>query len=160
MTITVEDGTNVAGANSYVDIDELRAYALERGIILPVEDAAVEILLIKAMDYIELRDEDYRGDRVYTDQALSWPRIEYDMEIGIPKELKKLQMVLAVAAMTIDFFPVSSGTGADKKRTTVGPITVEYATKSSTMPRIPQADSLFNYLFGGTLNGQLRVVRA
>lgn len=160
MTIVVEDGTNVAGANSYVSLDELKAYATERGITLPASDAELEVLITKAMDYIELRDENYRGDRVYDDQPLSWPRIEYDMELGIPKELKKVEMVLAVAAMTVDFFPVSSGSSAAKKKTTVGPITVEYATQSGLTPRIPQADSLFKYLFGDQLNGQLRVVRA
>lgn len=162
MTIIVEDGTNVPDANSYVSVAELVTYATERGIVLPSTDAEKEVLLMKAMDYIELLDKDYMGVRSYSDQELSWPRTQYEtMMLGIPKELKKAQLILAVAAITVDLAPVSSGVTRSAKRQTVGPITVEYATTSGdNRPRIPQAESLLRYLFGNSLSGQLRVVRA
>ena len=159
MTIVVEDGTNVADANSYVSVAELDAYAIERGIVLPVEELAKEILLIKAMDYLELSDNDYTGTRSYSDQSLSWPRTSYSMILGIPKELKKAQMVLAVAAMTIDLAPVSNG--FQGKKVKVGPISVEKPSESVARPRVPQAESLLRYLYGSSVGaGQLRVIRA
>ena len=72
--IVVEDGTNVPDANSYVTVEELVQYSADRGILLPVDDAEKEILLIKAMDYLELADNEYVGLRSYPDQLLSWPR--------------------------------------------------------------------------------------
>lgn len=159
MTITVEDGTNVPDANSYVSVEELTAYAADRGIVLPADDAAKEVLLIKAMDYLEMADHDFMGVRSFTDQPLSWPRISYSMDLGIPKELKKAQMVLAVAAMTVDLTPVSRGLAGKKVK--VGPIEVEKPGESVARPRVPQAESLLRYLYGSSIGaGQLRVVRA
>lgn len=160
--IIVEDGTNIPGANSYVTVAELATYAAERGIVLPAEDPAKEVLLIKAMDYLELMSADWVGSPTFTGQPLDWPRTYYSSALGIPPELKKAQMVLAAAAMTIDLTPVSSGVSRSAKRQTVGPITVEYSTSGgSSYPRVPQADLLLGFLKGSSLgSGQLRVVRA
>lgn len=161
MTITVEDGTNVPNANSYVSVADLDTYALERGIDLPTTEEEKEILLIKAMDYIEVYDKQFWGERAYTTQSLSHPRIRYGMIVGIPNELRKLQMVLAVAAMTMDLLPVSSAASSFAKRKTVGPITVEYdRSMGVSVPRIPMAERLLSYLTDDGINGQLRVIRA
>lgn len=159
MTITVEDGTNVPNANSYVSVEELDAYAAERGIVLPTSEPEKEVLLIKAMDYLEMADQEYMGLRSFTDQALSWPRVSYSMDLGIPKELKKAELVLAVAAMTVELTPVSNGLpGKDVK---VGPIEIRKPSESVARPRVPQAETLLRYLYGSSIGaGQLRTVRA
>lgn len=160
--ITVEDGTNIPGANSYVSVADLVTHAAERGITLPVDAPSQEVLLVKAMDYLELMSSDWMGSPTFTDQPLDWPRTYYSTALGIPPELKKAQMVLAVAAMTIDLTPVSSGSSRSAKRQTVGPITVEYTSSSGTSyPSVPQANLLLSFLKGAALGpGQLRVVRA
>lgn len=161
MTITVEDGTNVPDANSFVSVAELVTYAQARGISLPETEPEQEVLLIKAMDYIEVSDKEYKGYRTFTDQELSWPRTYDYQDLGIPEDLKKAQMVLAVAAMTVDFFPNSSGLTRSTKKTVVGPISVEYATSSASRPRVPQAETLLSGLYNGYgAFGQLRVIRA
>jgi hypothetical protein len=157
--IVVEDGTNVPDANSYVTVEELVQYSADRGILLPVDDAEKEILLIKAMDYLELADNEYVGLRSYPDQLLSWPRTSYSASLGIPRELKKAQLVLAVAAMTIELSPVSSGSAGKKVK--IGPIAVERPNESVARPSVPQAEALLRYLYGSSIGaGQLRVVRA
>jgi len=97
MAIIVEDGTVVAGANSYVTESALIAYALDRGIALNIEASQ---LLIRAMDWIEVQK--YKGDQVTTDQVLQWPRANVADKIYsviysdvIPAQLKAQQMYVA-----------------------------------------------------------------
>ena len=74
MAIVVEDGTGVAGANSYAGLSDIRAYALARGVTLSAVDATLEPMVIKAMDFLESYRNRFTGYRVGRDQALSWPR--------------------------------------------------------------------------------------
>ena len=104
MSLTVEDGSGVAGADTYASVSYAQAYAAKRGITLPTgtgADAAIEILLIKAMDFIEALRADFQGSKVATDQALQWPRsdVYIDGNIAasdeIPEELLKAQVQAA-----------------------------------------------------------------
>lgn len=74
MTITVETGAVVAGANSYVSLADARAYAASRGVTLSATDATLEPMVIKAMDFIESHSAQFVGERTTRDQPLSWPR--------------------------------------------------------------------------------------
>ena len=73
--IIIEDGTNVEGANSFVTVEECRAFAEARGLTLPVDDSDVEILLIKAVDYLNSIENRFQGHRYfYSDgQNLCFP---------------------------------------------------------------------------------------
>ena len=57
ITLVVEDGTNVAGANSYVDLTYARTYAESVGLVLPAADEALKVVLLAAMTYIEGQEE-------------------------------------------------------------------------------------------------------
>ena len=101
MALVVEDGTGVEGANSYLTVAELRAFAGDRGLTLPT-DSEVEKLLVKATDYLELKS--YIGDRASDNQGLSWPRTQtanpyWQYNDLIPTKLKTAQSLLAVEAM-------------------------------------------------------------
>ena len=101
MALVVEDGTGVEGANSYLTVAELRAFAGDRGLTLPT-DSEVEKLLVKATDYLELKS--YIGDRASDNQGLSWPRTQtanpyWQYDDLIPTKLKTAQSLLAVEAM-------------------------------------------------------------
>ena len=52
MALIIEDGTVVAGANSFATDAELQAYAAVRQVSLPAAQAEREALLITAIDYI------------------------------------------------------------------------------------------------------------
>lgn len=97
MTITVETGSVVSGANSYASESELAAYALNRGVSLTV---AVSQLLLKSMDYLESLE--FKGIKQTQSQPLQWPRswVEIDgFSVGantIPQELKNAQMAIAL----------------------------------------------------------------
>ena len=108
MALVIEDGTGVVGANSYLTVAELRAYANLRGLTLPIGDSEVEVLLVKATDYLELKA--YIGDRASDDQGLSWPRTSvtdpyWKYTDTIPTCLKTAQSLLAVEVQNGDLTP-------------------------------------------------------
>ena len=105
MALTIEDGTIVSNANSYVTDLEYVTYAAFRGLSIGTSAAIRETELIKSMDY--LQNQDYIGLRTEPDnQILPWPRRSaylYGRTIDsatIPQELKNAQIEGAVAAFT------------------------------------------------------------
>lgn len=170
ITITIEDGSNVANANSFVTIAEARTYAAERGVTLSAADDDVAIQLIKSKDYLESFAMRYQGEIANEGQSLQWPRIDvylYGSEIAfpsnaIPKELKAAQNATIVAlAQGVDIMPNYSASDF-VTREKVGPIETEYAdpTKVGIVPTLTGVDSLLAPLFGSTAtNFALRTLR-
>lgn len=67
--IVVETGSGSTSSNSYVSAANLATYVTDRGVTLA---GTPEVLLIKAMDYIEsLQFAGYKNTQA---QALQWPR--------------------------------------------------------------------------------------
>jgi len=131
MTITVEDGSIVTGANSYVTEAELTAYAIARGTSLTGDP---EELLIKAMDYLESLE--FKGITIDKDQPLQWPRYQVMLDgwwvdtDEIPQLLKDSQCEVAIA-IDDDQDPLEN-IARVKMKETVGPISVEYAQGQAT----------------------------
>ncbi len=129
MTLIVEDGSIISGANSYVSETDLTAFASARNITLVGDE---ETLLTLAMDYIETLL--YKGVKRTRTQGLQWPRT-YVVVDGyyvdpniIPQELKNGLMQCAIS--------IDQGTGPQlnvPRRTIkekVGDLEVEYAQDS------------------------------
>lgn len=138
MALIIEDGTIVENANSFATVAECRAYADPRGLTLPVEDGDVEILLIKATDYLNSLESKYQGDRYNQDQELSFPRESiylFDKYIGgtIPKILKNGQCQLAFDTIENDL--LAPGTGREVLEEAVGALKVKYAESGTTAPQ-------------------------
>lgn len=155
MTITVEDGTGVSGANSYVSVSELETYATERGITLSAAtEAAKEQLLIKAMDYIDAKyGSRFKGARVNRTQALHWPRAGVYIDgwlnpsNNIPRELEYGQLAAAVEADSgTDLLP--NPTAPIKRERVEGAVEVEYFNPGKVYPvsAFAAADALLNVL--------------
>lgn len=156
MALILETGASVAGADTYVTVQQLRAYAAKRGATLPATgatgDAACEVLLTKAMDYLQAQEHRYMGERTHFNQPLAWPRFDveingYDLDPNsIPDELKSAQMVLAIEAQALDLLPTLDA-GAQQGPTTkekVDVIEVEYAMPAvnRTVTWFAKADAL------------------
>jgi len=156
MSIIVEDGSIVANANSYVTIDEARAYALARGVVLSAVDADVTPLMITAMDYLEAQRARYQGTKVSPIQVLQFPRynvvidtFEQDPTL-IPSVLKEAQMRLVIEAKEgIVLQPTYAG-GPLLIEDTVGPITQKFSDKvtATGLPEISSVEALLAPLFG------------
>ena len=114
MTLIVEDGSIVENANSYVSVDDARTFASLRGVTLPASDAEVEVLLIKATDFIEAQRLRFQGSKVNQDQALQWPRTGVYVDgfevasDSIPYELRNAQILLAIEAQEANLQPNAS----------------------------------------------------
>lgn len=155
MTIIVETGAIIANANSYVTLAEARAYSLSRGVTLSATDSAVEILLTKAMDYLEAQRDRYQGCKVSPDQTLQWPRAGvcldgYDITITtIPAVLKSAQMQLAMDAVSYDLQPnrTPNSKGAIIKERIEGAVERDYAEPVSLTPFYRKAESLLQPLY-------------
>ena len=166
MALVVEDGTGVVGANSYVTVAELRAFATDRAISIPIEDELCIPLLIKATDYLDLKD--YIGTKATDGQGLSWPRKAegyYTVTDGvysytIPSILKTAQMMVAVEVQNGELLPaVRPG---KYKSTKVGSLSVVYATDAalSAATRIPAVDTILVPLLSSGGYRILKTVRA
>ena len=102
--LIIEDGSIVAGANSFTTDAELQAYALARSLTLPATEAERDSLQVLAMDYLFSVEHKLKGCRVSIDQDLPYPRhgvcangfnIPSD---SIPQGIKNAQMELAIQA--------------------------------------------------------------
>jgi len=154
MAIVIEDGSIVAGANSYVSLAEARAYATARNKPLPTDDTALEALLISAMDYLEAQRARFEGSKVSALQELQYPRegvIIDGIELAsnaIPSILKQAQIRLAMEANAgVDLMPTR--TGGFVKKEVVGPIETEYSEKVgvSVEPEMSAVEALLAPLF-------------
>jgi hypothetical protein len=91
MTIVVEDGSIVSGANSYITVAEFKSWANDRGITYGT-DAKITEQLHRSMDYFESLP--FKGVKHTKDQALQFPRDDlyidgYSIDSNeIPKEVK------------------------------------------------------------------------
>ena len=163
MAIIVEDGTGVAGANSYASAATITAYALDRGITLP---ASVDSLIYRAMDFLESFSSRFIGVRVSRDQALSWPR-EYVVIDGFeyPSALLPTMMISALAELVIE---VSAGSDPYNpplgslpviRERVEGAVDVEYSDPvgQAVSAAVRPAMRLINQLIAA---GQLFAVRA
>ena len=168
MALIVETGAIVANADTFATVDELRAYAAKRGATVPAGDEACEVLLIKAMDYLQAQEQRLKGWKVQEYQPLAWPRVgvvvdRYELPLDeIPRDVKSAQMQLAIDAQTIDLQPIvdvlkQTGPVIEK---TVDVITTKYAApvQGLATSRFGKADGLMAKFYAGSAN-EARVVR-
>ena len=150
MSLVIEDGTVVVSAQSYVTVAEVVAYASQRGVALSLtSDAHVEILIHRAMDFLEAQEARFQGSRVSPDQELSWPRKDvvvngFEVEGDtLPPLLKKALCQLVLDADTLDLMP--NGDGREIIREKVDVLETQYAQRGVTAPQ-PSLTAFFTLL--------------
>jgi hypothetical protein len=141
VSLTVEDGSLPDAANSYVSVSDTRNFASARGITLPATDAAVEVLLIKAMDYIEALRDEFQGRKLSATQSLQWPRDGVTVDgfaadkTTIPAVLPKAQAQLACDCYTLGtLMPTGDGRVVIEERVE-GAVDVKYADHGDNNPQ-------------------------
>lgn len=141
MSLIIEDGTIVAGAVSYVTAAEARTWASRRGVTLSADDAVLEPLLVKACDFLQSLEGQFKGYRVDDAQPLAWPRQEVYLfgnttaisKTYVPQQLKDAQCQLAIDAATRDLQPTGDGREVLMKQVDV--IVTQYARRGSGVSR-------------------------
>tara|TARA_R110000772_G_scaffold162165_1_gene273359 strand:+ start:953 stop:1450 length:498 start_codon:yes stop_codon:yes gene_type:complete len=137
MALIIEDGTGVDNANSYITVAEARSYADLRSLLLPSGDSAVEVLIVKAFDYLESLE--YKGSHANPPQAAEFPRQKLYLQgvlfpdNQIPYKLKQAQCQLAFEAVNIDLQP--TGNGKEVIREKVDVVEVQYSEKGINVAR-------------------------
>lgn len=154
MSLTVEDGTLVAGADSYVTLAEFQSYAANRGWTLRGTDPEDEIDVRRAFDVVN-RQWQYIGDEVGA-QVGAWPRSHPDFDANeIPQQIKDAQCEVAYLIRG-GLNPLATVKGVVKSAG-AGPARTEFLGGLST-PRLVAVEGLLRrYLAVG--QGQVRVVR-
>ncbi|WP_426269147.1 DnaT-like ssDNA-binding protein [Dyella kyungheensis] len=161
MSLLVEDGSGVAGAEAYISVADADAYFAARGNAdwADLDTTAKEAALRKGCDYME-GVYTWKGMRATKTQTLSWPRkcVVVD-RVHVPSDRVPLAIARANAELAVraSAGDLSADEGSQVTRETVGPITVEYAQGARQNPRYAAVDAMLSsYTLGG---GQIAVVR-
>ena len=127
MPLIVEDGTGVAGANTYINAADAVARAAVLGFNFPNESDA-ETPLIRAAIYLEGKRLEYQGTKYISGQPLQWPRdpVYIDNELQQPSVIPQLLIDAQVYIASVDYsggnlFATSSGSATTKS---VGDVSV------------------------------------
>lgn len=159
MTLTVEDGSGLPAANSYLSTEEadsiigLNVHVRAAWAALSTEDK--EALLAWASRYLDERTR-WKSWRTYPDSGLSWPRTGAQDRDGVqiapnavPAPLKVATAEMARHLMVADRSTERDQDGLARLKADV--IELEFRTGYS-LPKIPE--HLQNVLAGlGTING-------
>ena len=138
MALVVEDGSVVAGANTYVTLAEFKAWADDRGITYGT-DAAVTQQIYRAMDYFERLQ--FIGNKANENQPLQWPRTEALIdgyyadatEIPAPVKTALYESIVVEAAGNSELDVLDRKTIPEK----IGDIEVQYADNSENRKITP-----------------------
>lgn len=160
MALIIEDGTIVAGANSYVTDVEYVAYALARGISLSVDQTVRETDLVSGRDNLDYNYEHkLQGERVSCEQELAWPRYDvylhgcYIASNSIPDQLKSAQMELAIESQNNILYKSTDGE-VKKKSSQVGSLKIEnFEGNSSKQPYHAKANMIIKPFLESSVNG-------
>lgn len=148
MALVVEDGSNVAGATSFVTRAEFIAYAAARGVTVADADAT-DVFAFNAMDYLRMIEGKGRlkGTRAYVDQNLPFPRVGIvygdDVEpYSIPQGIKDAQLQLMLEAKNGIALTPSQSNEQQVSREKVGPLETEYFSAAAYSATLPLVDAL------------------
>jgi hypothetical protein len=169
--IIVEDGTVIAGANSYQSVADLRAFATERALPLPLSDDDAGVLLLNAMDYMERRcGLNWVGFKYSRDQDTAWPRREVNVEgycylyTELPKQLLTLQDIVACELYALagqdvmpTAFPGDHGSVAEEEVS--GAVTIAYENNARVL-KYAIIEKAERYVIALTNARYIRAIRA
>lgn len=165
MTIIVEDGSIVAGANSFVTIAFVRAYAAERGVDLPVSDSDLAPMMVKAFDCCNAKEDELSGSRVSRTQTGCYPRTDvtiYGFDVAedeIPIELQNASAQLVCEqGEGVDIMPTTNE--PPKTLEKIGQLTTQWDVNGwAPGPSLPKVDAALRPLLKRSGVG-LRTYRA
>ena len=164
MTLIVEDGTGISDAESYASVVEFKAYCDKRAMDYSLlADSAIEVLLIKATDYmVNVYRNRWQGRRTNEIQALDFPR--YDVVVDgysvlsniVPPLVKNACIELAFKSNTTELLPdIERATIREK----VDVIEVEYDRFAPVQTRYSQIDSMLSPLLSSSDSISVKLVR-
>lgn len=168
MPLIVEDGSIVAGADSYVSLSDARALAAKYGWELPADDTEAEQALRNGAGYVGLQEPAMCGSRVSAVQELAYPRKNvtlYGFPVAadsVPPQAIRAQVAAAVEyGAGTDVRGTSDGRAVSMERVE-GAVTVEYfnnGNNGSTVEITTALDALAPLLCGANNGSSFNVFR-
>lgn len=162
MALVVEDGSGLAGAESYVSVADCAGYATARGLAFPTTDAALcEQALRRATAWLDDRyARRFPGARRrLRAQALEWPRVGVTDANGysVPETEVPTEVVRATCEAAVRELASPNSLAPDLKRggairaVKAGSVSVEYAAGASASTTFQTIDDALSRLlaFGG-----------
>jgi len=148
MTLIVEDGSIVSGANTLVSRADYIAHALTLGVVIPDDDAA-DIELLKSMNFINQHEANLKGALVERDQSVSYPRTNLVIEgwswssDEIPRQAILCQLAFALDVHDgIDLWNTPANPELITKSERVeGAVSVEYAIGSNQTQKLGRSST-------------------
>lgn len=170
MTLTVEDGTGLAAADSYNSLSEFESYAEAYGLTLSsADDELREAALRRGFVYINTAYATrWPGTAVKgRGQAGAWPRrYAYDASGNlipsdeVPREVKQAHNEAAVRELTTPGSLTPDASGATRViQETVGPISVRYSDKGDPADAARPTVTLIDEILAPVLTGAGTSVR-
>lgn len=158
MPLVIEDGTQVANANSYVSLADARTIAAQFGVVLDADDTTAENNLIIAYNWLNTLESEFQGRRLSdietaTTQTGVWPRspvyIRDNLQDknSIPNELIQSQVIASHANESGNILAPSipSSTGSVIEETLEGVGSLKY-DKGYT-PTGNDANTWYNFAY-------------
>lgn len=158
MTLIVEDGTGIAGADSYQSLADARTLADSYGIALPVDDTKAEVELRKAYKGLNIIEPQLQGSRTHDIQTGIFPRSNVIVNCvalasgAIPDDVKLAQIYQADAyinGMTSN----NVDDGQNLKSFDVKGVYSETYQDGSTQSINGQVQGVYNELYAYTVIG-------
>lgn len=152
--LIIEDGTNVANANSFATLTQIRDYNSARGVKVSADDDEAVALALQAMDYLATYEERFAGQRTFgIMQALCFPRSGMRV-MGkpifsdyVPSAIIAAQSYIAGVATDVDLYGVQEGRAVTDEK--IGPLETAYAPNNGAVlaPLLPYATTLLKPFF-------------
>ena len=165
MALVIENGSIVAGADSFATAAELVTYAANFGRTIPDTEEAQESLLRRA--YLEMLALPWKGGIVNPNHTGAWPR--YDVmrnewlvaSDSIPSQIKAGQMALATEIHADDIDKPELRKGAVTKTRVEGAVEQQYAAAPKSLSK-PASTRQSYAQFAGFLESanQIKLVRS
>ena len=168
MAFVPETGDGPSNSNSYASVAQADSYFADRGNAdwAALDTTAKQQALIKATDFLEATYRSaWKGFRVSSTQALSWPRVEVVADgFPIPSSIVPLPVVYSCAELAIRSTTATllADQGQQVKREKVDVLEVEYQDFSDPTERYPAVNRLLlPFLLSASASGfaQVRVIR-
>lgn len=132
MTIVVEDGSGVPGAQSYASVAELDAYAVYRLDLTNYNTAQKEAaLVIASTDWMD-GTHTFRSEPLTTDQGLFFPTVQDGFPTAIKTAALKAALLQLQGLLMVDLTKISQSGAIESESKSVGPLSKSVTYKSGT----------------------------
>lgn len=159
MALTPEDGSQVAGANTYATVAEADAYFALRG-KTAAWDAVTdkESALILAADYLaQAYGSRWAGTRVSATQEMDWPRSGVMLhsfvysDAAVPVAVQSAQIELALKAASGELLPDSDRRAIKRQKLDV--LEIEYSGNQVEGTIYKAVDAILKHVLDGSKSG-------